>query len=269
MAIADLADYRAALGQQREIVTINIGSQALTLGRWHDNWRYSVPVGGLVTTAEAPDRTTAGAIGQLNPAGGSQLSVIGARFSALNAGQYIVCDRLSHQGGLAGNVTGAQTTNLPTAALTRYTSGEGVWLGLTIQTAIGSTATTVSAEYTNQAGTGSRNTPLVQIGGTGFNGLGRFILLPLESGDTGVRSVESVTLTASTGTLGSIGVVLFKPLYTICVDSTSGILSASGFITGNTCGGIAKVEDDACLFTCCVSVSNNAIGNGALLLEEN
>jgi hypothetical protein len=269
MAIADLDEYKAALLQQREIVAITGLTQAATQGRLHDGWRYIAPTGLLVTTAAAPTSATTGALGQLNPAGGSQLSIVGVRMNSQFAGSFIVCDRLSHQGGLVANVSTTQTTNLPTAALTRYTGGDGVMLGITIQTAIGSTATTISAEYTNQAGTGSKNTPLVQIGGTGFNGLGRFILLPLESGDTGVRSVESVTLTASTGTAGSLGVVLFKPLYAICVSDASAVPSAAGFITGNTCGGVAKVEDDACLFVAQIVAGNNAAASGAILLEEN
>lgn len=269
MAIADLDGYKAALAQQREIVALTNATQSATQGRLHDGWRFMAPVGGLVTTAEAPTSATAGALGQKNPAGGSQLSIVGARMNSHFPGTFLICDRLSHQGDLKANVSTAQTTNLPTTALTRYTGGDGVMIGITIQTVIGSTATTVSAEYTNQAGTGSKNTPLVQIGGTGFNGLGRFILLPLESGDTGVRSVESVTLTATTGTAGSLGVVLFKPLYAICVSDASAVLSAAGFITGNTCGGVAKIEDDACLFVAQIAAGNNVAASGAILLEEN
>jgi hypothetical protein len=216
-----------------------------------------------------PDKDTLGAIGPRDAGSGLQNSIVGYRLSALNPGTYIICDRLAHSGGLSGTTTGAQTTNLPTPTLTRHTSGVGVMIGLTIYTAIGNTATTVSATYTNQGGTGSRVTPLVQIGATGFNATNRMIVLPLQSGDSGVRDVANVTLTATTGTAGNFGVTLFKPLYAICVDASSGVLSAAGFITGNTCGGIAKIEDDACLFPVVMSQSTQPIGSGALVLEEN
>ena len=267
MAIADLDAYKAALGEQRQPITLNVGAVTVVAGRHYDLWRTSVPTGAIPTSAVVPDHDTLGALGQRNPAGGSQLSMIGARFSALNPGIYLICDRLVHHGGLNGTSVLSQFPSTP--ALTRHTSGEGVMIGLTIYTALGNTATTVSAEYTNQAGTGSKNTPLVQIGGTGFNALHRMIVLPLESGDTGVRAVSIVTLSGTTGSVGNFGVTLFKPLYAICVDGSSGVLSASGFITGNTGGGIATVENGACLFAIAISQSTNATGSGAILFAEN
>ena len=78
-----------------------------------------------------------------------------------------------------------------------------------------------------------------------------------------------MTLSGSTGSIGNFGVTLFKPLYAICVSDTSGVLSAAGFITGNTAGGIAKIEDGACLFPISIMASTSATGAGAILLEEN
>lgn len=268
MAIADLDAYKTELLAQRDINGVNVITLTTVAGRWYDLWTVTPPVGTAPTTAAVPTRTTLGALGQENPAGGSSKSIIGVRFSALNPGQYMVIDRLSHQGGLSGTVTTAQTTNLPTSALTRYTSGEGVMLGLTIYTQIGTTATTVTATYTNQAGTGSRVTPLVVFGGTAFREAGRTILLPLQAGDTGVRSVESVTVTASTTTAGAFGVVLFKPLYVICVPDGSGVLPAGGFLSGSTCGGIPAVVDDSCLSFLYCGQGTNAQGAGALLFAE-
>jgi hypothetical protein len=267
MAIADLDAYKAALRQQRQIISVNIGSAPVVAGRPYDMWRTSVPTGAIPSAAVVPDNTTLGSLGQLNPAGGDQLSIIGARFSSLNPGNYIICDRLVHSGFLSAVSSSAQSVSTP--ALTRYTSGDGVMIGLTIYSILGSTATTVSAEYTDQAGNTGRNTPLVQIGANGFREVNRMLVLPLQSGDSGVRAVANVTLTATTGAAGNFGVTLFKPIYAICVDASSGVLSASGFITGNTCGGIAKIEDDACLFPIAMAQSAAATGNGALVLEEN
>jgi hypothetical protein len=267
MAIADLDAYKAALGGQREPITLNVGTLTVIAGRHYDLWRTTVPTGAAPTSAVVPDHDTLGALGQRNPAGGSQLSIIGARFSALNPGNYLICDRLVHHGGLSG--TDVLTQSVSTPALTRHTSGEGVMIGLTIYTQIGNTATSVSASYTNQAGTPLRTTPLVAIGGAGFREAGRLLILPLQSGDTGVRAVADVTLSGTTGTIGNFGVTLFKPLYAICVSDTSGVLSAAGFITGNTCGGVATVEDGACLFAIAISQSTNATGSGVILFAEN
>lgn len=268
MAIADLDAYKDALRSGREIVPLNISTATVVAGRAHDLWRSSVPLGAIPTTAVVPDTDTLGALGQRDAGSGLQNSIIGYRLSALNPGVYIICDRLAHSGGLSGTATAEQTTNLPTPTLTRHTSGVGVMIGLTIYTGVGSTATTVSAKYTNQSGTGSRATPLVQIGASNFNAANRMILLPLQDGDSGVRSVEGVTLTATTGTVGNFGVTLFKPLYVICVESLSGV-SSGGFVTGLSAGGIPAVENGACLFPISFGASTNAACGGTIIFDEN
>ena len=87
---------------------------------------------------------------------------------------------------------------------------------------------TVTASYTNQAGTSGRTTTSVNFwsGGLGQATVpptaNQVQFLPLQSGDYGVRAVASVTLSASTLTAGNFGVFLFKPLAT----TTRGINSA-------------------------------------------
>jgi hypothetical protein len=275
MAIATLEDYRTALSTQREIVSVNLTTTTTIAGRLYDMWRTSAPQGAVPTAAAVPTNTTLGALGQLNPSSG-QLTIVGARWSALNPGVYLICDRVSHTGGLVGNVNTVQNstsnpTNLPTAALTRSTDGVGVMAAVTIYTQIGTTSSTVTATYTNQAGTGSRVSPTVVIGNTGFREANRAILLPLQEGDTGVRSVQSIQLTGAsgTGTAGVIGITLFKPLYAVLVDAASGVLSAGGLLTGNTGGGAPAIPDGACLFPLCISAGLNGMATGALLLDEN
>jgi hypothetical protein len=269
MAIATLADYKTALTSPREIVTFNSSGPTAIAGRLNDFWVSQAIPGTAPTTAVAPTRATVGAIGQINAASGKQLSILGGHFSSNSQGNYIVCDRLSHQGGLSGIVTTAQTTNLPTAALTRYTSGDGVMLGITIYTQIGATATTITATYTNQSGVGSRVTPVVVFGGTGFREANRLLLLPLQSGDSGVQSVQSVTVAGTTGTAGNFGVTLFKPLYVLCNDQANNVLSSAGFISGQSAGGVAKIEDGACLFFANISQTTTTSITGSLILQEN
>ena len=266
MAFADLDAFKTALGSQREITAVNAAGTVIA-GRTYDLWVQGLPAGVAPTASVVPTNATVGALGQADGGTGA-LTVMGARMSALNAGNYIICDRLVHSGGLSGIVTTAQTTNLPTAALTRYTSGEGVMIGLTLYSNTGSTATTVTAVYTNQAGTGSRVTTAVVFGSTGFNAAPRMILLPLQAGDSGVQSVQSVTVLATTGTAGNFGVTLFKPLFVICVDPHSGILPAAGYITGATFGGFPEIVDGACLFPILISGGANSSAAGALLLAE-
>jgi len=143
--------------------------------------------------------------------------------SSADASSILFIDRLSETGGLVCNVNTEQETNLPTAALTRYTSGEGVFAALEIYIATGATAVNATIKYTNQAGTPNRVSKPHAFG-NGNNTIGHgqvfsFIVMALQDGDTGVRSVESVTLSATTGAAGNFGVVLFKPLFITPVSS--------------------------------------------------
>lgn len=266
MALTDLADYKLKLTTPAEIIKINVGALTTIAGRPSDLWTTGPPVGVAPTTAVVPTNSTAGSFGQQN-GGSGRLSILGATLSALSPGNYIICDRLSHQGGLSGTVTTAQTTNLPTAALTRYTDGIGVMIGLTIYTQIGANTTTVTASYTDQDNNAAQVPPLVVFGNTGFREAGRMILLPLAVGDSGVKAVASVTVTATTGTAGNFGVTLFKPLYSILIDDTGGI-SNGGFITGNTFGGMPEIVDNACLFIMCISTSTNSTASGSIIATE-
>jgi hypothetical protein len=184
-----------------------------------------------------------GGVDQQN--GAAELRMLECRFGWADArASLCIADRLSHQGGLVGNVTTAKTTNLPTAALTRYTDGEGVRIGLEIYATIGGTATSVTVSYTNQAGTSGRISEAVQIGATNFNAASRFIQVPLASGDTGCRSVQSVTVLATTGTAGNFGVTLYRPL--LWVPLLPGGAEFDALLDAG--GALPQVLNDACLF---------------------
>jgi hypothetical protein len=156
---------------------------------------------------------------------------------------------------------------LPTAALTRHTSGEGVFIGLVLYATVGTTGTTVTVRYTNQAGTANRVSTATTFGATGFREVGRILMIPLQDGDTGVRSVEGVTVLATTATAGNFGVCLFKPLMTFSLDSTTGTIPLDAVSSGGMVGSMAGFDDDACLtFMAFTPVAQNI--NGALLLAE-
>lgn len=266
MALADFIAYKNAFANGPELVSIMCPPATVVAGRPYDLWQVNAPAGVAPTAAVVPTNATLGSLGQQNGGSGT-LGIIGGRFNSLNPGTYMICDRLSHQGGLSGITTGAQTTNLPTAALTRYTGGDGVMIGLTIYSAIGGTGTTVTASYTNQAGSSGQTTAAVAIGNTGFAAANRCILLPLAAGDTGVQAVANINLVATTGTAGNIGVTLFKPIYTIIVDDTAG-QTITGYLTGNSFGGIPEIVDNACLFVMCLSASTSSSGAGSLFISE-
>ena len=109
-----------------------------------------------------------------------------------------------------------------TQTLPRYTDGDGVQMMAVLVAPHGLAGDTFSVSYTNQAGVGGRTTPLhtmttaAAVNGTILTtqtaGAGRFgPFLTLQSGDRGVRSIQSVTCTAGTD-VGLFTMVLVKPL---------------------------------------------------------
>lgn len=267
-SFATWADYVAARNDARQDVYVIKQSPNIAAGRPRDCW-VSLPLAGSApTTAVAPTKATTGALaGWENSGGALQNRIPGGNLGTGNPGVWLLCDRLSHQGGLSGVVTGAQTTNLPTAALTRYTDGVGVMMGLTIYTQIGTTATTVTVSYTNEAGTSGRTSPAIAIGATGFREVQRMLMVPLQSGDTGVRAVANVNVVATTGTAGAFGVTLFKPIAAFPLWSPDEPVDP--ILGGSMFGGLPELLDDACLFWMHYgSVANTDMISGRLSVAE-
>lgn len=133
--------------------------------------------------------------------------------TATIAGTLLVLDRLWHNGGYTITSTAAQNSTTPTwlardAAGT--TNGDGVLLALEISAAAGAAAPTITISYTNQAGTAGRsatnafptaNSPTA----------GAFFPIGLQAGDTGVRSVQSLTLSVS-WVSGTMNLVAYRIL---------------------------------------------------------
>lgn len=189
-----------------------------------------------------------------------------------NFGSLMLIDRLSHQGGLSGTSVTTQTTNLPTAALPRYTSGEGVMMALEIYSALGSTtAANATVSYTNQAGVSGRTSKIAIIGGSADFNASRFIIIPLQDDDTGVRSVQSVTLSANTGSAGNFGVTLFKPLL-LFPNFTQAIDGIQPRTFNTLIGGFGccpEIANDACLGLLGIANSTNVgVVTGAFYLAE-
>lgn len=190
-------------------------------------------------------RTSVGAMPIPAPSGTSYISSY--ELVATQAACFILADRLVETGALSGIVTTAQTVN-SVALPTRATSATDVELWLEIHTAIGATASaSVTASYTNQSGTAGRTATLIGgIPATG-NQANRSYQLSLQAGDTGVQSVQSVTLGTSTGTAGAFGIVLRR---TMIMGS---IVTANfGFNQGYAETDLQILGDDACVELMCL-----------------
>lgn len=196
------------------------------------------------TTGTNPDRTTAGAMGQTNPTAPNKKWLFDVEWGIKIRSTMGIADRLMHMSGLSGTAAGAQA--ITTGSVSRYTGVEaaGNEIFLEIYTQIGATPTTVTASYTNQAGTAGQTTVATVFGGTDNREVGRFVRLPLAQGDTGARSVESVTLAGTTGTVGDFGVTIMHPL--LIGNATAG--SSGAKKTQAYVPGPVEIKTDACLF---------------------
>lgn len=268
MALTDFDEYVDKLKENR-IADFQLSATLGRTLRLNASWQSFLPAPAVPTTSIALNKDSAQSIGPIPTTSGGRLSFLGGRFntSSIGASGLVLMDLLNVSGGLSGIVTTAQTTNLPTAALTRHTTGEGVMAGIVIYTTVGSTATTITISYTNSAGTSGRTSTATSFGGTGFREAAILIPIPLQAGDTGIRSIESVTVTATTGTAGNFGVCLFKPLAMVSLESATGAMPLDAVSTGCIIGSLAEIHTDACLTISGFSAVVTSM-MGALILAE-
>lgn len=246
MAITDYAAYTQMQQHPDQEILYTKNLVSLAVGLTGSYWLANPFAGSAPTTAAVPTNATTGAITQFINGGSGAMRLPRVQIGHYLPSTLMLVDRLSHQGGLSGTTTTAQTTNLPTAALTRYTSGVGVFAALEIYTIIGTTATTVTASYTNTTPTAGQTSIATIFGGTGCREASSMVILPLQQGDIGVTSVESVTVLATTGTAGNFGVTLFKPLMMIPIQPSGSNITIYDPLL-NHGGNLPEILDNACL----------------------
>jgi hypothetical protein len=270
MALADLSAYKEMLDRNRGASFMsNSGGRTLRLVA---AWPFFVPTPATPTTSVALDRTSDLALRNIPNSGAGRPTILGANIAAggqAGAGiAAIVVDLLNINGGLTMNSAVEQTTNLPTAALTRYTGGEGVMAAIILQQQVGSAATSFTVRYTNQAGTGNRIAPSQQIAGTGWRENASLLPISFEGADTGVRSVEGVTIAAASGTTQLFGVCLFKPLAMFAVNDVMGVNKFDAISTGNFLGALNEYYSDACLSIIYTSIAATMPIAGSIFVGE-
>lgn len=170
----------------------------------------AAPASGM---AGAALTTLAGQIPFTNPgAGYSYLARLEAASSV--AGTLLLVDRLWDQSGIAVTTTTAQTINSaawPARDRNGATSGDGVLVGIEVRTATtnaGAIANTTMS-YTDQSGNAGATGTIPSFPATAV--AGTFVPFALAAGDSGVRSVQTITLGTSYGG-GAIHLVAYRIL---------------------------------------------------------
>jgi hypothetical protein len=186
------------------------------VGTWYQNVR---PIPGA-DPAGTPGTTYSNTSGGIIFANSSEYKFLYdcSALSAQTAASSVqILDRLVGVGAIAINSTGNKTIN--SAALSRYTSGESVMVLLEIQTAGTTTSPIVSlSSYTNSAGDTTRAGATITFPANNYPKGGLVGPMPLQAGDTGVRSVETINVATAGGGSAAVNVILVKFISTIQMD---------------------------------------------------
>lgn len=214
MAITTLDGALAGMQYPRTFAKAATGT--MVAGRPHSLFYLAGQPGAAVAPtpgmAGAALTTYAGQIPFTNPVSGNTYL---ARFQgqATIAGTLVLADRLWHNSGIAVTTTTAQTVNsvaFPARDVAGTTNGDGVLIGLEVSTATGAGAATPTISYTNQSNTSGKTGAMV-VPYVAASIAGTFYPFTLAAGDTGVRSIQSVTLGVSM-TSGAIHLVAYREL---------------------------------------------------------
>lgn len=241
-----------------------IASAAATAGRWYDSsGTNGLPTrnnfAGTSVTWTTCDETTGNGTqifgiphgGNVSPDTKHVLNVAAVGEVATNVPGFLqLVDLQGYWPGISLNST---TVNLSGTPTLRYANGEGCRLYAVCTTASGATNQTLTASYTNQAGTSGRSLGFSTLlngsgivsqilnSGTAAANYGPF--LPLAAGDTGVQNVASVTFSATNAT-GAMALCLARPLLTIPI-TTLNVAAEKDFV--NYFPSFPQILDGACL----------------------
>ena len=229
MAITTRDKLIDALGNNSSRFVIDKASIAnAAAGQYHSLWRATGQPGqgAIPGAAAACDHTLTGAIGFTQQTAPATTYGGFANAACSNSAVTIeIHDRLAHMGGLSGTVATAQTVNLDMDALksgSNLTNRMGdanfsdIQWWLEWYTDTGSTAVTATVNVTYNDGT-SGNLTGISLAATRRASL----MIPLNglipSADSGkfIRDINTVTLSATTGTAGSFGATATRPRMTL------------------------------------------------------
>jgi len=162
----------------------------------------------------------------------------------------ILCDYLFYYPFIDEGTTDAQSLD-NTQTLTRYTDGEGVQV-MAVSVAGRTGGQTFQFSYTNSDGVAGRTSQTVRENAVSVNGSivtsdraaanARGPFIPLQDGDTGVRSIESVTMNGAD--VGLFALVLVKPLAQLSLRGIDAPVEVNYLLDF---GQLPRIVDDAYL----------------------
>lgn len=217
-------------------------SNGSVTGYWNSSWTMTgsflapTPPTG---SGAACNYGTTGRMSFENSTGGRKLYLARLMFAPnLTIGAYLM-DRQWHCSGLNSNIATPQTINsapLPTRAGT----GEDNELWLEVYSNLGTNGRSYTVTYTNSDNVSGRTAAVILPGSVKATMTFR---VPLQSGDTGVKSIQSVILNAGSGVVGDFGLTLCKRITTIAAPIANSMYVISGLSTT-----LPVIDNNCCLY---------------------
>lgn len=238
MAITTLNDVLAGARPPAMAIKNGIAMAALGASRGYTPW-YATgnpgasPVTAIGVNGEAVTPALASAGGRIpraNP-GGSDLAYL-SRLSMMTnvSGTLWLIDRLWQNSGLSTTLTTLQSITsaaLPARDSNGATDGVGVMAALECSSTMGAGVPTVTLTYRDQDNNADTTSTLTAVTGAP---IGTFELFGLAAGDSGIRSVSGIQLSA-TRTSGAYHLVLFRLI--AAMEVNGGLGGAIDALTGN------------------------------------
>jgi len=285
-SIDDLINEMTTNGKKwRADFNKTVANGAYSAGAWYDLSVLSgSPVAntysGTALTAQAPDESSGWGIyhgGNVSTDTKHLIKAVAIGNTATaSPGTLLLVDVCLYYPGI--NTTLATQQNMTNStSLTRYTNGVGLRPYMVMTVASGANTPSLAMSYTRQD-TGGTDTGRA-LGATtnlvASSGIGRFPhsgiaannrgpFLPLQSGDTGIRSVQSVTITTPHATTGTAALVLCRPLVEIPLGIAN-VPTIMDFLT--QVPSLPQVADGACLnllYQPAGAAANGSIISGSL-----
>lgn len=238
-------------------------------GGFSSLWRATgVPGQGAIPGAAAVcTKALTGAIGFTNQTAPVTTYIAWAYITCANSGQALeIHDRLAHMGGLSGTVTTAQTVNVDAsnAGISADRRGDtnysDVQWFLEWYTATGSTGVNATCAVTYD----DNSTGNIVVAVPASTAASRMLqIIPAVAGRF-IKSIQSVTLSATTGTAGSFGVTATRQRTILRTDVAN---KGQEFTWAQL--GLPEVPNDSCLFPVmvCITTSTGIVRGGGKLIH--
>jgi hypothetical protein len=242
------------IGYKEQPLVVNKGSISnTTAGQLYSLWRAAgfPTIGNIPTTT--PTVCTSATTGALifnnaNVETKSYLGTLSIRSS--NSGTLVIIeDRLAHMAGLVGNVTTAQTVNLSATIAGLSASRIGAasyselsW-GMEWYADTGSTATTATVNVTySDNSTGNLSPIALAVTTRASIRIDLKYYIPVAAAILNIKSINTVTLSASTGAAGNLGFTMSRN-----ITSIGALLGSYPTDVHHPTEQMPDVQNDACI----------------------